>query len=109
MIQPPSAFGTYDFPSRDRIELFGDDQLVNVFWEGNIFIVAPGCFRVPRTMPWSELYENVIVPWASADPDFDSAKVSNWRIDDEPFEPKPDDTLESLGVVHKGLLKFNCA
>ena len=108
MQQPPTEFGEYNFPSKDRIELFGDDQLVNVFWEGNVFIVGPGCFRVPRSIAWSEFVRDVVGSWAKADPDYDESKVTNWRIDDTPIDPKPTDTLEELGVEHKGLLKFRC-
>ena len=75
MQQPPTEFGEYNFPSKDRIELFGDDQLVNVFWEGNVFIVGPGCFRVPRAIAWSDFVSDVVGPWAEADPDYDESKV----------------------------------
>lgn len=106
MKQPPTQFGEYNFPSRDRIELYGDDQLLNVWWRGNVFIVCPGCFRVPRAMKWGEFVSGILTPWASMDPDFDIAKVANWQMDDTPFTPKDDDTFESLGVEHKGLISF---
>ncbi|MFV0459215.1 MAG: phenol hydroxylase subunit P4 [Actinomycetales bacterium] len=109
MVSPPTAFGEYNFPSRDRIELFGDDQLVNVWWRGNIFIVAPGCFRVPRAMTWADFTAQVVGPWAAADPDFDADKVTAWHLDDTPIEPSPEDTLESLGIAHKGLVSFTLA
>lgn len=108
MVQPPSQFGEYDFPSRDRIELYGEDQLVHVFWDDNIFFATPGCFRVPRHMPWVVFQQNVFIPWASADPDFDVHQVHDWRVDDTPIQPRDEDTFETLGVVHKGLLKFRC-
>ena len=108
MVQPPTQFGEYNFPSRDRIEEYGDDQIVNVFWEDNIFVATPGCFRVPRNMPWNVFQQNVFLPWAAMDPDFDAAKVSDWRSDDAPIQPKDEDTFETLGVPHKGLLKFRC-
>ena len=65
------TLGAYDFPAKDRQELFGDDQLVNVFWEGNTFICAPACFRVPRSMTWADFRAQFVDPWAAADPDFD--------------------------------------
>lgn len=108
-VDPPTTFGKYDFPSKDRIELFGDDQLINVWWKGNVFIVGPGCFRVPRSMTWSDFMENVVYPWAAADPDFDSSKIAGWHKDDEAIEPKPDDTIEGLGIEHKGLVSFTLA
>ena len=86
----------YDFPSRDRLELFGEDQLVHVFWEGNTFIGGPACFRVPRAMTWSEFRSQVLDPWAAADPDFAADRAIDFRRDDEPLNPKPDsDDLNS--------------
>lgn len=109
MVQPPTEFGEYNFPSRDRLELFGDDQLINVWWRGNIFIVCPGCFRVPRSMKWVDFVSGVVGPWASADPDFDAARVTNWKMDDKAISPKDDDTIEGLGIEHKGLVSFELA
>lgn len=106
---PPTAFGEYNFPSRDRIELFADDQLINVFWKGNIFLVSPGCFRVPRAMRWADFVTQVVGPWAGADPDFDASTINGWAKDDEVIDPQPDDTIESLGIDHKGLLSFTTA
>jgi phenol/toluene 2-monooxygenase (NADH) P4/A4 len=100
------TLGPYDFPSKDRQELYGDDQLVNIFWEGNTFIVAPGCFRVPRSMTWSDFRSQVLDPWASADPDFQADLATDFRLDDEPVDPAPDQTIGQLGVAHKGLIKF---
>jgi phenol/toluene 2-monooxygenase (NADH) P4/A4 len=103
------ALGAYDFPARDRQELFGDDQLVNVFWEGNTFIVGPGCFRVPRSMTWADFRSQVMDPWASADPDYQPDKAVDFRNDDEAMNPKPTQTIEQLGIPHKGLIKFRLA
>jgi phenol hydroxylase P4 protein len=100
------TLGTYDFPAKDRQEVFGDDQLINVFWEGTTFIAGPGCFRVPRSMTWADFRTQVLDPWAAADPDYDPAKAVDFRRDDEPIEPKPDQTIEELGIAHKGLIKF---
>jgi len=104
-----NALGPYDFPAKDRLEMFGDDQLVNVFWEGNTFICGPGCFRVPRAMTWADFRSQVMDPWASADPDYAADRAVDFRRDDEPLNPRPDQTIEQLGIVHKGLIKFRLA
>lgn len=103
---PPTEFGEYNFPSRDHISLYGEDQLLHVLWRGNIFIVCAGCFRVPRAMKWADFVAGVLTPWASADPDFDVSRVANWKKDDTAFEPKDDDTIEGLGIEHKGVISF---
>ena len=101
-----NALGPYDFPAKDRLELFGDDQLVNVFWEGNTFICSPGCFRVPRTMTWADFRGGGIDPWAAADPDYDPASVSGWQLDGAALTPTDGASLADAGVGHKSLITF---
>ena len=106
MVPPPTAFGEYNFPSRDHISLYGDDQIIYVWWRGTVFNVCPSCFRVPRNMKWSDFVANVVSPWASKDPDYDASRVTGWQMDETPIEPKDDDTTEGLGIDHKGLVSF---
>lgn len=106
MVDPPTQFGEYNFPSRDRIELYGDDQIVNVMWRGTVFNVSPGCFRAPRSIKWADFIATIVTPWAEKDPDFDAARMTAWKMDDTPFEPNDDDTLEGLGIEHKGVISF---
>lgn len=108
------ALYDYDFPSADRAENFGDDQLVFVHWEGNLFLVAAAAFRAPKAMPFSEFVAAMVNPWASSDPDFDPAAVTDWRVDDRPLAAPgsaapTDGSLAELGVGHKSLLKFRTA
>lgn len=103
------ALGTYDYPARDRQEVYGDDQLVHVQWDGNMLFCSAACFRVPKSMTWSDFKSQVIDPWASGDPDYRSNDATDWRLDEEPINPKPDETLEGLGIVHKGLIRFRTA
>ncbi|QRP48516.1 phenol hydroxylase subunit P4 [Amycolatopsis sp. FDAARGOS 1241] len=96
----------YDFPSADRAELFGDDQLVYVHWEGNPLFCSAACFRVPKAMPFAEFVENMVGPWAGSDPDFDPAAVGDWRVNDQPLAASGDTPLTELGIGHKAMLKF---
>ena len=48
------ALYDYDFPSADRAENFGDDQLVYVHWAGNPLFCSAAAFRVPKAMPFAE-------------------------------------------------------
>ncbi|MDI3313828.1 MAG: phenol hydroxylase subunit P4 [Mycobacterium sp.] len=100
------ALGSYDFPAKDRQELFGDDQLVHVLWENNMFFCAAACFRVPRAMTWSDFKTQMIDPWASADPDYRPNDATGWRIDEEEINPKPTETIADLGIPHKGVIRF---
>lgn len=100
------AIGGYDFPSRSRQELYGEDQLVHVWWRNNLWFCAAGCFRVPRAMTFADFLAEIVTPWASGDPSFDVAAITDWILDDEPLDPTPDRTLAELGVGHKSLLEF---
>lgn len=100
------SLGTYVFPAKDRQEVYGDDQLVHMLWEGNMLFCSAACFRVPKTMTWSEFKSQMIDPWASADPDYRPDSATGWRRDEETIDPKPKDTIADLGIPHKGLIRF---
>ena len=100
------ALYDYDFPSADRQELYGDDQLVYVHWEGNLFFCSAACFRAPSDMPVGDFLTDIVGPWAASDPDFDPASVGSWRLFDEPIELDDDRSLRDHGIGHKALLKF---
>ncbi|MGW4483103.1 phenol hydroxylase subunit P4 [Amycolatopsis sp. NPDC004368] len=103
---PVKALYDYDFPSADRAELFGDDQLVYVHWEGNPMFCSAACFRVPKALGFGEFVETVVGPWAGSDPDFDPAAVRGWRVNGRPLGETGDTALTELGIGHKALLQF---
>ena len=103
------AIGEYDFPSRSREELYGDDQLVHVLWRNNPMMCAAACFRAPKAMPFGEFVSAMVEPWASSDPDYVPGSAAGWRLEGEPIEPKDDETLADLGVRHKYLLSFDAS
>jgi phenol hydroxylase P4 protein len=103
------ALYDYAHPSRDRIENFGDDQLVYVHWIGNPLFCSAAAFRAPRAMPFGTFVSDMVLPWAASDPDFDPSSISEWLLFDDAITPAPDQTLEDLGIGHKGLLKFRAA
>jgi phenol/toluene 2-monooxygenase (NADH) P4/A4 len=104
---PVKALYDYEFPSADRAELFGGDQLVYVHWDGNPLFCSAACFRVPRAMPFGEFVSAIVSPWAASDPDFDSGAMRDWRVFDEPLVPEPGRSLADLGIGHKALLHFS--
>jgi len=100
------ALYDYEFPSADRAEVFGDDQLVYVHWRGNPLFCSAACFRVPKNMPFVEFVDSMVHGWAASDPDFDPASVTDWRLFDEPLTGGQDKSLADLGIRHKALLSF---
>lgn len=105
---PVVAISEYKFPSKSRQELYGDDQLVHVWWKGNLWFVSAGCFRFPKAMPWGD-FIGVLKGYYTADPDFapDSLDSVQWIIDDQPVTPDPALSLEANGVGHKSLIEFS--
>lgn len=104
------SIGEYKFPSRSRQELYGDDQLVHVYWNHNMWFCAPSCFRAPKAMSWNDFINGMVNPVFGADPDFDPATtVFTWTVDGNPISPNGDETLEGLGVGHKSLLVCDAA
>ncbi|MFD1659065.1 phenol hydroxylase subunit P4 [Streptomyces caeni] len=104
---PVRAIAPYDFPSSSRQELYGEDQLVHLWWRDNMWFGAAACFRTPRAMTWAEFRSTVVDPWASADPDYDPATAWHWSVDGRTVEPSDDQTLDALGVGHKSLVSFH--
>jgi phenol/toluene 2-monooxygenase (NADH) P4/A4 len=100
------ALYDYDYPSKDRQEVFGDDILVNVLWTNNLMFGSPACFRVPKAMSWADFKSQMIDPWAASDPDYDPSAPGNWQVNGEKFDPAADVSLADTGVGHKGLLAF---
>lgn len=100
------SIGEYKFPSRSREELYGDDQLVHVWWRDNTFLASAATFRAPKAMPFGEFLTAIVYPWASSDPDFDPGAVRDWFVDDNPVQVREDASLKDLGIGHKHTLSF---
>ncbi|SMC63487.1 phenol hydroxylase subunit P4 [Janibacter indicus] len=98
------SLGAYDFPSRSRQELYGDDQLVSVWFQDTMWFAAPAMFRAPRAMTWADFRDQMFVPFAEEDPDYDPAAPRTWTLHGAPFEPRDDQTLAELGVRHKDVI-----
>jgi phenol/toluene 2-monooxygenase (NADH) P4/A4 len=101
---PVRAIGEYDFPSRSRQELYGDDQLIHVWWRNNMWFCAAACFRAPKAMTWGDFQAGLVRPLLEADPDFGPATRFEWSVDGAPVTPADDQTLAELGVGHKSLI-----
>lgn len=104
------ALYDYDFPSADRAENFGEDQLVYVHWEGNPLFCSAAAFRAPKAIGFADFVEQMVVPWAGSDPEFDAGTVTGWRLFEEPLALEDTSrSLAQLGVGHKALLTFRTA
>jgi phenol hydroxylase P4 protein len=100
------ALYEYDFPSKDREELFGDDFLVHVMWANNMMFSAAACFRAPKAMSWADFKAQMIDPWAASDPDYNPSAASDWQVNGEAVSLDSGVSLADTGVGHKGLITF---
>ncbi|GAB2985174.1 phenol hydroxylase subunit P4 [Amycolatopsis acidiphila] len=100
------ALYEYDHPSRSRQELYGDDELVHVWWENNPMFCAAACFRVPTAIGWREFIEQMVNPWAASDPDFQPGSPTDWTLDGQPWQPDEARSLADLGIGHKSVVSF---
>ena len=104
------SIGTYSFPSRSRQELYGDDQLVHVWWQDNPWFAAAACFRAPKAMSWNDFLAGIVHPLWSCDPDFDAASTAlAWSVNGAPITPDGSESLADLGVGHKSLVSCRAA
>ena len=100
------ALYDYDYPAKDRQEVFGDDILVNVMWANNMMFCSAACFRAPKAMSWADFKSQMIDPWAASDPDYDPSAPADWQVQRRGLQPADDGTLADTGVGHKGLFTF---
>jgi phenol hydroxylase P4 protein len=100
------ALYEYDYPAKDRQELFGDDILVHVMWASNMMFCAAACFRAPKAMSWADFKSQMIDPWAASDPDYDASAPTGWQVNGDAFSPEDGTSLGDTGVGHKGLFTF---
>ncbi|GEL18835.1 phenol hydroxylase subunit P4 [Pseudonocardia asaccharolytica] len=100
------ALYDYNYPSKDRPELFGDDMLVHVMWANNMMFCSAACFRAPKAMSFADFKSQMVDPWAASDPDYDPSSAREWQVNGEPFGADSDVSLADTGVGHKGLFSF---
>ena len=100
------ALYDYRFPSADRAENFGDDQLVYVHWRGNLLFSAAACFRAPKAMTFGDFMAAMVDGWAGSDSDYDPTAVGHWQLFGKPFTVDPQTPMAELGIGHKALLSF---
>lgn len=102
------AFKPYDFPARDRGEVFGADQLVYLYVPNHYWFSAAACFRVGQHMTFQQLWDQILAPFVAADPALVgvSWRQGRWSLMEEPFEPQSDQPLVAQGICHKTLLTW---
>ena len=98
------AITEYKFPSRSRQELYGDAMLVHMWWTNNPWFCAAACLPMPKAMTWGDFWNAAVVPFFSEDPDWSDSTEFTFTLHGKTLDPKPEDTLEGLGIWHKSVI-----
>lgn len=98
-----TAIGEYDFPPRDRAELYGENQIVYFCWDRHLLFAAPFITFVSGDMKLGDYLEEVIKPLLAADPDTSALEWSNaeWSNGPNAFSPDFEASLADNGIGHK--------
>ena len=102
------AIGSYEFPSRDRADVFRHNPLVHFGWEQHLLFAAPFLLFTPRNTTFGEMIEERVKPLLAPDPQASAIdwQAVEWLNGDTPFEPDFAATLEVNGIGHKDHIRM---
>lgn len=106
---PVKSIGEYSFRPLDQQENFHGHQLLYVGWDRHLMYCAPFALLVAPAQTFAELIDQVIKPAIAAHPDSAVADLrgATWYLNDQPFQPDFDASLEANGLRHKDMLRFD--
>lgn len=100
---------SYDFPSANRVEGYGDDINFYIQWDRHLLYACPLAYRAPLDMKFRDFLENLLRPDYHAHPDtaqldFDCC---TWRLDQRPWQPDLERSLAENGIGHMSYVEFH--
>ncbi len=98
----------YEGERMDRVENFGGNQIVYFGWDEHRMFCAAKAFPLLPSMPFAAVMENIIPEAFSQHPEFSQINwdTVEWLLNNEPFKPQMNASLESQGIDHKSLIRF---
>lgn len=102
------AIGEYRFPSRDHVEVYGDNRIVYFNWDQHLLFAAPFLLFVPKDMKFREFIEERVAPLLAPDPQATAIEWTKveWNNGNEEFTPDFDASLEQNGIGHKDHIRL---
>lgn len=98
----------YAFPSANREEGYGGDINFYIQWERHLLYACPSAYRVPRAMKFRDFLEQLFRPDYGAHPD--TARLDfeccTWQLDQQPWQPDLERTLEENGIRHMSYVQL---
>lgn len=103
-----TAIGEYPPIIKDGVENFHGNIMVIIGWDRHVMVSSPMAFPLPPGMPFGALVAEVIPAAYGPEPDFGSIEwdKTEWLLDDGPFSPDFDKSLEENGIGHKSVVRF---
>lgn len=98
----------YHIAARDRFENFHGNQIVYVGWDHHLLFCAPFAYAVPPDMPFAELRDKVMPEAFGVHEEFAQIdwEQANWLLDNQPFTPDVQQSLQAQGIGHKSVLRL---
>ncbi|WP_097459474.1 phenol hydroxylase subunit P4 [Mangrovitalea sediminis] len=105
---PVTAMYDYQGQPKDVQANFHGNQLVYFGWDKHLMFCAPVCLPLPPDMPFGAVLTEVLPGVYGSHPDWARLdwEQAEWSLDQQPFTPDPQQSLEAQGIHHKSLLRF---
>jgi phenol hydroxylase P4 protein len=99
----------YQGETKDIRANFHGNILVFIGWDHHQLFCAPKAFPLPPETLFSDLISKVMPQAFAQHPEFNQIQWKNadWLLDNAPFTPDWDKSLEAQGFGHKSLIRFN--
>lgn len=93
---------------KDAKANFGGNILVYIGWDHHLLFCASRAFPLQPEMPFAAIIENVMPEAFSQHPEYTQIDWSKaqWLLNNQPFTPDFNASIESQGFDHKSLLRF---
>lgn len=98
----------YKFAAKDRVENFHGNQIVYVGWDHHLMFCSAFAYPVPPATTFKALRDGVMQEAFEMHPEYSKVnwETATWLLDNKPFEPQLDKSLQEQGIGHKSLLRF---
>lgn len=102
------SIGDYPAIVKDGVENFHGNQMVIIGWDHHLMISSPMAFPLPPGMPFGALVGEVMPVAFNQHSDWEQINWDKvvWMLDNGPFTPDFDKSLEENGIGHKSVVRF---